>query len=374
MTVDMPSRRGAPATDRNHWFPYKYISADDLTAEQEYLISRHRAHNRLLHGCGVLCGLRVTRHGRPECAPRWLVVGAGIALDAFGRELILEHETAVELPTAADAGGHFVIGLRYREQRIDEVPILYADPGSGLPYSNANRIREGVEIVAEPESEFDPARRDVGPGCIEPAAADEDLIVLAVATVDGAGGPPAVEDRARRIGRPTHHPTRIVEVSWAHGGSTSLAELKRDRRLVVRFDQPLATAHGRARGIGEDTFLVAFARAQEAPRPVPSARAPRLSQDGHEAEFEIAEHAFHEGDEAHLANATITITLRCDFIVDRHGVAVSGRHLGGRLPSGDGSPGGTFASWFHLQDEDGAAPPRQRAARSAMPDNHKETS
>jgi hypothetical protein len=44
----------------------------------------------------------------------------------------------------------------------------------------------------------------------------------------------------------------------------------------------------------------------------------------------------------------VYITLKCDFLLDCHGVAVDGNHLGGVLPSGDGVPGGTFESWFRV--------------------------
>src|SRR6185436_12297755 len=50
----------------------------------------------------------------------------------------------------------------------------------------------------------------------------------------------------------------------------------------------------------------------------------------------------------YLENHTVFITLKCDFILDCHGVPVDGNHLGGLLPSGDGIRGGTFESWFHV--------------------------
>lgn len=89
---------GHIATERNRYFTGKYMAARDFQDEQTYFLSRHRLHNRLLHGWGIVCGLKVTRHPNPECARRWVVVHPGIALDCCGRELILSCEQAFELP------------------------------------------------------------------------------------------------------------------------------------------------------------------------------------------------------------------------------------------------------------------------------------
>lgn len=40
------------------------------------------------------------------------------------------------------------------------------------------------------------------------------------------------------------------------------------------------------------------------------------------------------------------IVIKCDFLLDSQGRAVDGNHLGGRLTSGDGIPGGDFESWL----------------------------
>ena len=49
-----------------------------------------------------------------------------------------------------------------------------------------------------------------------------------------------------------------------------------------------------------------------------------------------------------IAGTSVYVTLKCDFILDCHGNPVSGPHLRGRLPSGNGRPGGTFESWFRV--------------------------
>ena len=43
------------------------------------------------------------------------------------------------------------------------------------------------------------------------------------------------------------------------------------------------------------------------------------------------------------------LTLKCDVIRDRHGHAVDGNFIGGRLPTGDSIQGGTFESWIRVR-------------------------
>jgi hypothetical protein len=46
------------------------------------------------------------------------------------------------------------------------------------------------------------------------------------------------------------------------------------------------------------------------------------------------------------------VQLKCDFILDCRETPVDGDHLRGRLPTGNGVPGGTFESWFHVMSAD----------------------
>src|SRR5258707_11242079 len=93
-----PDDCGYIATERNRYFTGKYMAARDFQNEQDYFLSRHRLHNRLLHGWGIVCGLKVTPHPNPDCANRWVVIHPGIAIDCCGRELIIECETPFQLP------------------------------------------------------------------------------------------------------------------------------------------------------------------------------------------------------------------------------------------------------------------------------------
>ena len=177
-------------TERQHYFEGKFMSARDFRDEQHYFLSRRRAHNRLLHGWGVICGLSVSGLERDDCRDRWLRIGPGAALDCLGRELILEEELCLELPDeatvkrwaddglerklgvdllpfpqrrppgapAAAANGDemevaYLIALAYHAQPIDQVVALL-DGDCEPPHLEYNRVREGVRVVVV---RYDPA-------------------------------------------------------------------------------------------------------------------------------------------------------------------------------------------------------------------------
>lgn len=194
---------GYIATERNRYFTGKYMAARDFQDEQTYFLSRHRLHNRLLHGWGIVCGLKVTHHPDrrrnpdSECARRWVVVHPGIALDCCGRELIVPCEIAFELPlprppkdedeksTPPDKGDEyakaydvgqsseddegesavddedgvmresFLLALRYTEEETERVPALYNEGTCDPSRTEANRVRESAEVVVVPLDEVE---------------------------------------------------------------------------------------------------------------------------------------------------------------------------------------------------------------------------
>jgi hypothetical protein len=81
----------ASAPRRPRYFTGQLLTAEDLEAEQSYFLTGRRAHNRLLHGWGVVCGLDVTPSGSGG-----VVVEAGVAIDGLGREIVVP--TPREMP------------------------------------------------------------------------------------------------------------------------------------------------------------------------------------------------------------------------------------------------------------------------------------
>ena len=73
---------------RPHYFFGRLMSADDLRQEQNYHRTKHRRHNRLLHGHGIVRGLGVSLEPQPGQAPQ-VEVSPGVAIDPTGEELVV---------------------------------------------------------------------------------------------------------------------------------------------------------------------------------------------------------------------------------------------------------------------------------------------
>jgi hypothetical protein len=153
----------------------------------------------------------------------------------------------------------------------------------------------------------------------------------------------------RRLPTPPEFLTHIVGINWPHGGEVSLSQLQDEMggRLEVRFDRRLRPAEGDATGINPFTFVVQYGGVQQDIEFLSweTAVPPTLEEDCR-AVFTV-DPDYIEGRQS-IAGSFVYVTLRCDFVLDCHENAVDGNHLGGRLPSGDGVPGGVFKSWFHV--------------------------
>lgn len=280
------------AMERNRFFTGRYMSARDFRDEQAYFVSRHRLHNRLLHGWGVVCGLDVRPH-RPEC-PGQVVVSCGIAIDCCGRELVLEESRVVSVWSPPDGPPDkpktaskesdqasaterpttltYLLYLRYDEEEIECVPALFAEDCSPKR-QEANRVRETVCIEVVPwdvehqgDPEFagcwqteehrqEPCSRGCGDegasceSCLEPACACPAGVPLALITLS------LVDDRwtvtsagidvhgRKSLASPTDQLTHIVDLNWKHGEVVPLSRLvapdQMNGEVRVYFDRRL---------------------------------------------------------------------------------------------------------------------------------------
>lgn len=86
---------------RNNYFPGKRLTPDGLRIEQKYLVDRRHLLNRAIHGWGVVYGYAVAiaspGKGRSGAEPGMLEIGAGLALDKAGRELVQTAPVALRL-------------------------------------------------------------------------------------------------------------------------------------------------------------------------------------------------------------------------------------------------------------------------------------
>ena len=397
--TDVPSGNDYEALDRNHYFTGQFLTARDLTRDQGFHVARHRLHQRLQHGWGVVCGLHVKLRpdAPPGCVGRSAVVEPGAALDCHGRELVVPQATYIDLATlpaeedlanpaaeaptnAKPADAPYLLCAAYTVEGAEEVPVLYAD-GRRLP-TNWNCLHERVRFVrrtrlhrecwpalwVHPHDLKFPADCDqppAGASCLDPHCACGETVPLAlVLPVKDDQGNVKYEvhshDR-RSIPRPLlpQDLTHIRDTSWDHGTPLSLTDLENelDWTLRVFFDRPLHANPGIGRGANDQTFQVHMTDPED-PRYL--LRLPghvSVASDLLAAEFRITDNCrmdelarawVHHRHRHHRHLPTLYVALKCDFIPDYRGRAVDGDFIRDDFPTGDGVPGGLFESWFDL--------------------------
>ncbi len=281
---------GRIGAERNRYFTGKYMAARDFAVEQDYFLTHHRLHNRVLHGWGVVCGLRVVEHPDPECRKRWVVVKAGIAVDCCGREVVLLKDKGIELPLPPDNSDHhaagavlppepaaesaqsdpaqngpglyspqhpppsqaereFLVCIQYAEHKIEKVPALYNDGNCEPGKEDYNRVRECAELVVlDPDDvpecwrkavPIDPTKHccndcdDPIPGpagiCLEPQCPCKDTVPLALVqwVPRDHDHPLHIHmDGRQTLPTPPEFLTHIVGTNWPHGGTITLTHLR----------------------------------------------------------------------------------------------------------------------------------------------------
>ncbi len=377
---------GVVTAERNRYFTGKYMTARDFQAEQDYFLSRHRLHNRLMHGWGIVCGLEVKPHKDESCQDSWVIVKPGIAIDCCGRELILKEETLVEVhkPTPKDNDGvsektddcddsdsevkEYLLCLEYVEKPIEEVPALDSDNCSSTRLE-ANRTREEVKLKAYPFEDFDKecwyvpnkeaklGKKLGSSGCLEPHCPCGNCVPLALITPNEEEGKLTISTEGRRnLPTPSDYLTHIVGINWPHGGELSLAELcKMDGRLEITFDRDIKFSDDEGTGINEHTFVVQYGGVQRTLEFLPANCDPTLDEDNCRAVFTIDPKYIDECKE-NIAGNMVYITLKCDFVIDCNDNPVDGNFLKANCPTGDGIPGGVFESWFRVISETKSKP------------------
>lgn len=143
-----------PALDsykRNRFFYGKLLDAYHFKLETDYVNAKRWLLNRLVSGYGVVCGLDVQLVG-----PRELRVMSGVAIDYWGREIIVPEPKCIEIPEdywedqetgKCEEDQYATVYLCYRECDSDPAPVLIGDCSSGP--CTAGAIKERYEIKIE---------------------------------------------------------------------------------------------------------------------------------------------------------------------------------------------------------------------------------
>jgi hypothetical protein len=140
---------------RPRYFDGKLMTVADFEQEQDYVRTKHRRHNRLLHGVGVVSGLGVTVGS--DDGDQVIVVSPGLAIGPTGEELLICE--LVKLPLCPGATARYVaVGLVERgidaestgeATRIEEaaeVAIVDDVPADHLVIARLHPVGEGIEI------------------------------------------------------------------------------------------------------------------------------------------------------------------------------------------------------------------------------------
>lgn len=158
--------------ERPRFFCGQLLTDVELKDDQRYGIDKHRLHNRLLHGAGVVCGLRVQCH--PECDGR-VIISPGYAIDCCGNDIVVcepkpfnvhdaigKYESKKRgdgcLPVPEQPGPReYCLSLVYREHEAKPVTALIRCNGSTATRCEPSRIVEGFDIEV---TERDGQRRE----------------------------------------------------------------------------------------------------------------------------------------------------------------------------------------------------------------------
>ena len=102
---------------RLRFFLGQVLTAESFELEQQYFREKLKRHNRLLHGFGIVSGLKVS------VQPGQIIVEPGLALDCEGNELVVSSvQTVVTAPTT-DGHQSAYVSVSYVEELTDCIPL-----------------------------------------------------------------------------------------------------------------------------------------------------------------------------------------------------------------------------------------------------------
>jgi len=133
--------------ERNSYYFGKLLTAKDFEAEQRYLNDKRRFSNRILGANGIAAGLGVVMADDTS-----IILQAGCAFDASGREIVAPETKVVKLSTIEGyeelTTSCAYLGIGYEEQPVDEV---YAAMNKNSD-TCFNKVRESYKLVLLDES------------------------------------------------------------------------------------------------------------------------------------------------------------------------------------------------------------------------------
>jgi hypothetical protein len=380
------------------------LTANDFLKEQDYFREKLKLHNRCLHGYGTVCGLKVvplqtipppspptqqkpyeaSKDDRALQPSAYVQIECGLALDCEGNELLVRNPLTVDLwkeltdrerdgITKAGSGALY-LSICYCVQAIDPVRPVIPDSCSAMMEECVySKLRDSVHVKVATSP---PAQNRCGEACCTKCA-DKCLLLARIDFVMGHPvTAPQIHNDVRRWTQDTYDPTVITGISWVHGADNYTPDeafsMMHDQGLTIELSRPILPdtvangvldvwklaggggVHGEVHFVDGDVSVEAGGR----------------------------EILFKQTSDEYLQNGDrLMVMLRADFILDECCRPVDGNHVGGRVPlldrfktnkpsrgmppasakcvlpprryeawtSGNGSPGGTFESWFYVK-------------------------
>lgn len=384
-----PASLDSLGLERVHYFPRQLITAADMTVEQEYFRQKLRRHNRFMHGWGVVCGLEVTTVATKE-HPRQVMISPGYALSPYGDEIYLSEPACYDLlkcgprdtPNPCEPGGppiplpdrpkNLWVAIRYAQCQTRPVRVHPAGCGCDEMTCEFSRFRDDFEIgclTKQPsrsaeELLCDQRNRRELPDC--PPCPEEDWVVLAVVKLPRNTGQELVSGDINNFVRrqlystamlqaqliacccepppppppPPPQPARVTKVEPAHEAVFNL-----------QYDQVPQISVTFSKAIDSDTVNASTFRViRENPQKVLSGT---ITWTGSKMTYFFQpKGGWLPGPEEVFDYAIRLIGTGAEPIKDMDdGLALDGEFKG-KLPSGDGQPGGSFASTFRITGSD----------------------
>lgn len=227
VTADRICEGNQPSLERTRFFPRQLVTPDDLTQDQIYFRDKHRRHNRMLHGWGVVCGARV-QAGKEKCT---VIVEQGYILGPYGDEIVIPENISFDVckedpdgnvfsgcgevgdPWCRDVRAErrpnqvYYLAVRYDECRTRPVSVHAGECGCSEPGCEYSRIRDSFSLKLL--SELPSSHRDLQPPnlaraltCTQgrpcPPCPEEPWVVLADLTLAADGSIQKIDCYAHR--------------------------------------------------------------------------------------------------------------------------------------------------------------------------------
>jgi hypothetical protein len=142
----------AGTLERPDYQPGNYLLPDDLKTGQNYLQQRLRRHNRMLHGEGVICGMKVTPANDPS-HPWGVYVCPGYAIGPYGDEIVLVQQELVDISeflwmdfAATSPQKIAYVGVSYVEELVEPVPAETLVCECDEPTYTPSRIKDSHQL------------------------------------------------------------------------------------------------------------------------------------------------------------------------------------------------------------------------------------